>query len=107
MADNMVLTYRATQDGMKVGQDIRSFGELIPEAKQWENLSTYLRAGYVEKVYLSQEEYEAEWAPIQKRIDNLNKPKEKKPAKKTTAKRAVKIKKKEESNGERLAEQSV
>jgi len=51
-----VKTYRVLKDGMKVGDSVRQYGDFIPEAADWPNLSAYLRANYVEVAYASEDE---------------------------------------------------
>ena len=55
----VVKTYRVLKDGMKVGNSVRLYNDLIPEAAEWPNKDVYLRAGHIEVVYLSEEEVAA------------------------------------------------
>lgn len=50
-----VKTYRATRDGLKVGDSTRNFGDLIPEAGSWENLRAYLDTNTVEEIWVDEE----------------------------------------------------
>lgn len=55
-----VRTYLVRHDGMKVGDEVRNFGDFMPEATEFQNLRTYLGAGYLEEVFVDQEEID-EW----------------------------------------------
>lgn len=51
-----VKSYRALV-ALKVGpDDVRNFGELIPEAVGWPNVDTYVRAGQIEVVWVDEAE---------------------------------------------------
>lgn len=60
MANGMVKTYRVLRDGLKVGHDVRNFGDYMPEAAEFENLRSLLNADYLEEVWVEEEVLE-EW----------------------------------------------
>lgn len=104
-----VQTYRATRDGLKVGDTVRNYGDLIPEAADWSNISVWIREGHIEPYAASGEEMAAHEKKFPKKQLAKKRVVAKKaaPAKK---KRIVKIKKGKSdvgSAGRELSEQSV
>lgn len=103
-----IQTYRATRDGLKVGDTVRNFHDLIPEAADWSNLAVWIREGHVEPYAASGEEME----------DHRKKYPEKSAKKKVVVKKAAPAKKKRivrkkkgnsdvGNSGRELSEQSV
>lgn len=64
----VVKTYRVTHDGMRVGNEVRNFGDFMPEASTFPNLRAYLNAGYLEEIHVEEEAIE-EW---RKEFDERN-----------------------------------
>lgn len=65
MANGMVKTYRVLRDGLKVGHDVRSFGDYMPEAAEFDNLRSLLNADFLEEVWVEEsvlEEWKEEYA---------------------------------------------
>jgi hypothetical protein len=62
-----VKTYRATR-ALKVGEDdVRQYGDLVPEAASWENLRAYLASGYIEEVLVDEKDIpKVKTAPVKK-----------------------------------------
>lgn len=61
----MVKTYRVIRDGLKVGHDIRNFGDYMPEAAEFENLRSLLNTDCLEEVWVEDaalEEWKEEYA---------------------------------------------
>lgn len=55
-----VRTYRVLRDGLKVGHDVRNFGDYMPEAAEFDNLRSLLNADFLEEVWIEEEVLE-EW----------------------------------------------
>lgn len=51
----MVQTYRVLRDGLKVGHDVRNFGDYMPEAAGFDNLRSLLNADFLEEVWVEEE----------------------------------------------------
>lgn len=105
-----IQTYRATRDGLKVGDTVRSFGDLIPEAADWSNLAVWIREGHVEPYAASGEEMEAHRKKFPEKKPAAKKRVVAKKAAPAKKKRVVKIKKGKSdvgSAGRELSEQSV
>jgi hypothetical protein len=79
MAD-MVETYRVARSDLNVGDSVRRFGEFVPEAATFPNLYSYLSSGYLEKVWVPNEEMEAhlEKFPLPEAVAVTETPKRKK-----------------------------
>lgn len=107
MADKMVATYRVLHDGMKVGDEVRNYGDLIPEAKDWVNIAVYLRNDYIEKVIIPQSELDKFIASRKKKVSPQKSTVKKTASKKTVAKKRLVVKKKKEQDNGRLVEQAV
>jgi hypothetical protein len=124
---NQVKTYRVLHDGMRVGDSVRNFGDLMPEAAGFSNLRAYINAGHLEELYVDQSVLDDWDKELKKRLkakpetddsDELDEgdndetvevtPK-KKTVKKTVAKKRTVAKKGKANDGaaKRLAEQSV
>lgn len=62
-----VKTHRVIRSEMKVGDTVRIYGDFVPEAATWPNLHAYIRNGYVEETYVSQETIDANLEEIRNR----------------------------------------
>lgn len=49
-----VKTWRVLRDDMKVGDDVRNFGDLMPEAGNFANLRVYLSSGMLEEIWVDE-----------------------------------------------------
>jgi hypothetical protein len=109
VAGKQVKTYRVTHgEGLKVGDSVRQFGELIPEASNWPNTNMYLAAHHIEVAFVDQSEIDEFMKKVNKKPKAKKEPEDgttpkKRVTKKTTTKK--KIKKGVKKNG--LAESSV
>lgn len=87
-----VKSYRVTGESLKVGNSVRQFGDLVPEAENWPNLRAYMNAGQVEKVYVSESEL-AEHKKKFAKSDSASPKSEKRTASKKTIKKRKVVKK--------------
>ena len=66
MAD-FLKTYRVVRGTLKVGDSVRQFGDFVPEADSWPNKEVYLKTGYIEIVYVPNEEFKKNAQDVLKR----------------------------------------
>lgn len=109
-----VKTYRVINgEGLKVGDSIRHFGELIPEASTWPNTKAYIDAHQIEIAFIDKSELDEFNAGLKKKSskpkveDSENQESKTKTPRKRVAKKTTKktVKKGVKKSG--LAEQSV
>ena len=70
----VIKTYKAVKP-MKVGNEERGFGDLVPEAASWPNTAVYLRSNYLEEVFIDKNDFDdlmksqaEKFAPKKKRV---------------------------------------
>ena len=63
-----VKTWRCLRDNMKVGDDVRNFGDLMPEAGDFPNLRVYLSSNMLEEIWVDD-------AVVSEFMSGRNKPK--------------------------------
>lgn len=114
MATKQVKTYRVLRDGQKVGDSVRNFGDLMPEASEFSNLRVYLSSHFLEEIWVDQEVIDDFYADLKKSKKKKEAPaegnSEEKPAptkKRVTAKKKTTVKRKKVESDGRIAEHTV
>lgn len=106
-----VETYRVLKDGLRVGDSVRPVGSLIPEASDWPNTDVYERNGYIQRIWLTEEELAEEMKSLgitKKKQETATKKRAKKAVKKAVKVKKKPTEKKESDAGQpELSEQQV
>jgi hypothetical protein len=66
----IVKTFRVIRTELKVGDTERQYGDFVPEASEWKNRHAYLRGGYIEECYVSQDAIDKNMQEIKSRPKN-------------------------------------